>query len=91
MNNDILLKNKRFKCDKGKYGCDAVKLEFLKQLRKVENINNETFFCHLKAKCNNSGDQYLNTLKHCAAVEMRYFHQLNCTELGLDVILTLLF
>ena len=31
----------------------------------------------------------LNTLKHCAAVEMRFSNQLNRTKLGFDVILTL--
>ena len=32
---------------------------------------------------------HLNMLKHCVAVELRYFNQLNRTKLCLDVILTL--
>ena len=44
VNNNILLKLNDSNCERRKCGCDAVKLEFLKQLRKMENINNEIFF-----------------------------------------------
>ena len=42
--NDILLKLNDLNRDRFKCGCDAVKVEFLKQLKKMENINNEIFF-----------------------------------------------
>ena len=60
-------------------------MEFLKQLKKTENLNNE----FLRAKGNNSCDHHLNTLKHYAAVELRYSDQLNRIKLGEDVILAL--
>ena len=54
----------------------------------MENINNE-FFDILEQSAITVVISHLNTLGHCAAVEMRYFNQLNPTNFGLDVILTL--
>ena len=69
-------------------GCDAVKLEFLKRLTKMENINNEIFSDILEQSAKTVVTSHLNTLKHSAAVEMRYSNQLKRTKLGFDVILT---
>ena len=44
VNNDILLKLNDSNRDRRKCGYDAVKVKFLKQLRKMENINNKIFF-----------------------------------------------
>ena len=63
-------------------------MEFLKQLRKMENINNEIFSDILEQSAITVASIHLNTLKHCAAVELRNSNQLNRTKLGLDVILT---
>ena len=71
-----------------KCGCDAFKVEFLKQLRKRENINNEIFSDSLGQRAITVVISHLNTLKHCVAAELRYFNQLNHTKLNLDVILT---
>lgn len=64
-------------------------MEFLKQLRKMENINNEIFSDILEQSAITVVISHLNTLKHFVAVELRYSNQLNRTKLGLDVILTL--
>ena len=64
-------------------------MEFLKQLRKMENINNEIFSDILEQSAMTVLISHLNTLKHFVAVELRYSNQLNRTKLGLDVILTL--
>ena len=81
VNNEILLKIKRFKrkCD-----CDAVKVEFLKQLRKMENINNGFFSNILEQSAITVMISHPNTLKHCAAIELSYSNQLNRTKFGLD-------
>ena len=67
--------------------CAAVKLEFLR----LESINNEIFSDILEQSAITAVISHLNTLKHCAVVEMRYSNQLNRTKLGLDAILTLCF
>ena len=64
-------------------------MEFLKQLRKMENMNNEIFSDILEQSAITVVISQLNTLKHVVAVELRYFNQLNRTKLCLDVILTL--
>ena len=64
-------------------------MEFLKQLRKIENINNEIFSDILEQSAITVMISHLNTLKHFVAVDMRYSNQLNRTKLCLDVILTL--
>ena len=69
VNNDILLKIKR---DRRKCGCDAVKVEFLKQLRKMENNSNEIFSNILEQCAKTVVISHLNTLKHRVAVELRY-------------------
>ena len=63
-------------------------MEFLKQLRKMENINNETFSDILEQSTIAVVISHLNTLKHFVAVELRYSNQLNRTKRCLDVILT---
>ena len=55
----------------------------------MENIHNEIFSDILEQSAITGEIIHLNTLKHCVAVELRYFNQLNRTKLGLDVILTL--
>ena len=55
----------------------------------MENINNEIFSEILEPSAITVVISHLTTLEHCAAVEMRYFNQLNRTKFGLDVILTL--
>ena len=55
----------------------------------MENINNEIFSDILEQSAITVVISHLNTLKHCVAVELRYFNQLNHTKLALDVILTL--
>ena len=64
-------------------------MEFLKQLRKMENINNEIFSDITEQSSITVVISPLNTFKHYIAVELRYFNQINRTKLGLDVILTL--
>ena len=67
-------------------------MEFLKQLRKIKNINNEIFSDIIEQNAIAVVISQLNTLKHCVAVELLqlcHFNQLNRTKLGLDVILTL--
>ena len=64
-------------------------MEFLKQLRKRENIKNENFSDILEQSAITVVTSHLNTLKHCAAVELRYSNQLNQNKFGLIVILTL--
>ena len=64
-------------------------MEFSKQLRKMENINNEIFSDVLEQSAITVVISHLYTLKHYAAFELRYSNQLNRTKLGLDVILTL--
>ena len=64
-------------------------MEFLKKLRKLENINNEIFSDILEQSAITMVIIHLNASKHCVAVELRYSNQLNRTKLGLDVILTL--
>ena len=71
VNNDILLKIKQFKPDRRKYGYDAVKVEFLKQLRKMQNINNEFFSGILEQSAITVVTSNLNTLKQFVAVELR--------------------
>ena len=75
--------------DRRQCGYDAVKVEFLKQLRKMENINNEVFSDILEQSAITVVISYLNTLKHFVAVELRYSNHLNRTKLCLDVILRL--
>ena len=58
-------------------------------MRKMENINNEIFSDILEQSAITVVISHLNTLKHCAVVELHCFSQLNHTKLGLDVILTL--
>ena len=77
--------------DRGKCGYGAVKVEFLKQLRKMENINNEIFSDILEQSAITVLISHLNTLKHFVAVELRYSNQLNHTKLCLDVISLTLF
>ena len=55
----------------------------------MENINDEIFSDILEQSAIKVVISHLNTLKHCAAVEMRYSNRLNRNKLGLDVILTL--
>ena len=43
VNSDVLLRSNDLNRDRRKYGYDAIKVEFLKQLSKMENINNEIF------------------------------------------------
>ena len=88
VNNDILLKLSDLNRNRRKCGCDAVKVEFLKKLRKMEN-NNEIFSDILEQSAITVMIIHLNTMKHCAAVDLRYSNHLNRTELGLDVSLTL--
>ena len=64
-------------------------MEFLKQLRKMENINNESFSDILEQSAIKVVISHLNTLKHFIAHDLRYSNQLNRTKLCLDVILTL--
>ena len=66
-------------------------MEFLKQLRKTKNTNNEIFFDILEQSAITVVVSHLNTLKHCVAIELRYSSQLNRFKFGLDVILTLFF
>ena len=66
-------------------------MEFLKQLRKLENINNEIFSDISEQSAITVVISHLNTLKHFVAAELRYSNQLNRTKLCLDVILTLVF
>ena len=75
--------------DRRKYGYDAVKVEFLKQLRKMGNTNNEIFSDILEQSAITVVISHLNTLKHFVAVEFCYSNQLNRTKLCLDVTLTL--
>ena len=89
VNNDILLKINDSNRDRRKCGYDAIKVEFLKQWSKMENINNEIFSDILEQSVIIVVISHLNTLKHFVAVELRYSNQLNCTKLCLDVILTL--
>ena len=90
VNNDMLLK-KFNDSNRDRRKCDAVKVEFLKKLRKLKNINNEIFSDILEQIAITVVIIHLNTLKHSVAVELRYSNQLNRTELGLDVILTFFF
>ena len=64
-------------------------MEFLKQLRKIESINNDIVSDILEQSALTVVISHLNTLKHFVAVELRYPNQLNRTKLCLDVILTL--
>ena len=64
-------------------------MEFLKQLRKMENINNEILSDNLEQSAITVVISHLKTLKHFVAVESSYSNQLNRTKLCLDVILTL--
>ena len=64
-------------------------MEFLKQLRKMENIDNEIFSDILEQSTITVVISHLNTLEHFVAVELRYSNQLNRNNLCLDVILTL--
>ena len=64
-------------------------MEFLKQLRKMEDINNEIFSDILEQRAITEAISHLNTLKHFVAVELRYSNQLHRTNLCLDVILML--
>ena len=90
VNNDILFKKLNdSNRDRRKCGCVAVKVEFLKQLRKMGNIINELFSDILEESAITVVISRQNTLRHCASVELRYFNRLNRTKLGLDVILTL--
>ena len=66
-------------------------MEFLKQLRKMENINNEIFSNITEQSAITVVISHLNTLKHYVAVELCYFNQLNRTKLGIGVMLTLFF
>ena len=75
--------------DRRNCGYDAVKVEFLQQLRKLENINYEIFSDILEQSAITVVISHLNRLKHFVAVELRYSNQLNRTKLCLDVILTL--
>ena len=88
VNNGTLLKIKRFK---KRCVCDAIKVQILKKLRKLENINNEIFsdILLLEHRTITVVNIHLNKLKHCVAIEFRYPNQLNRTKLCLDVILTL--
>ena len=61
--------------DRRKCGCDAVKVEYLKQLRKMENINNDFFSDILEQSAITVVISHLNRLKHCVAVELRYSNQ----------------
>ena len=58
-------------------------------MRKMEGINNEIFSDILEQSAITVVISHLNTLKHCAAVELHCFSQLNRTKLGLDVMLML--
>ena len=64
-------------------------MEFLKQLRKMENFNNEILSGILEQNTIKVVISHLNMLKYCIAVELRYSNQLNRIKVGLDVILTL--
>ena len=64
-------------------------MDFLKQLRRMENINYEIFSEILEQNAITVVIIHLNTLKHCGAIELRYSNQLNRTKLGLDVIVTI--
>ena len=64
-------------------------MEFLKQLRKMENVNNEIVSDILEQSAITVVISHMNTLKHFVAVELRFSNQLNRTKLCLDVILTL--
>ena len=50
-------------------------MEFLKQLREMENINNEIFSDILEQSAITVVISHLNTLKHFVAVELRYSTQ----------------
>ena len=73
-----------------KFGYDAYKVEFLKQLGKMET-SKMNFSDILEQSAITVMISHLNTLKHFVAVELRYSNQLNHTKLCLDVILTLFF
>ena len=55
----------------------------------MENIINDIFSDILEQSAITVVISHQNTLRHCAAVELRYLNQLNRTELGLNVILRL--
>ena len=50
----------------------------------MENINNEIISNILEQSAVTAVISHLNTLKPCAAVELRYSNHLNRTKLGLD-------
>ena len=66
-------------------------MEFLKQIRKRKNINNEVFSDILEQSAIIVVISHLNTLKHCVVAELRYTSKLNRTKPGLDVILVSFF